>query len=162
MSPVQLAAADCLFTRSLSLSLFDLQFGWMTVGQWSGGYDLARCLYGRCVWGAGWGTGEAGLGAQRQGMGTRHPAGHHTLYLSTHSTRRHTHCTRRKPGKIQRKEWYNEVARFVLRPLPHDYRLKSFTLAEKRFFNLYSSKSLGTFDWNVSLKKLKLLSRLLL
>ncbi len=50
MSPVQLAAADCLFTRSLSLSLFDLQFGWMTVGQWSGGYDLARCsLWSLCL-----------------------------------------------------------------------------------------------------------------
>ncbi len=124
MSPVQLAAADCLFTRSLSLSLFDLQFGWMTVGSvvrwlWLGKVFSMVVVFEEL----GGGRGEAGLGAQRQGMGTRHPAGHHTLYLSTHATRRHTHCTRRKPGKIQRKEWYNEVARFVLRPLPHDYRL---------------------------------------
>lgn len=50
MSLLQLVAADCLITHSLSLSLFDLQFCWMTVGQWSGGYDLARCsLWSLCL-----------------------------------------------------------------------------------------------------------------
>lgn len=77
MSPVQLAAADCFFTRSLSLSLLDLLNDWtlLSIGQWSRACVVTvvmtwrGVLYGRCVWGAGWGKGRGWAGCPAAGGG---------------------------------------------------------------------------------------------